>query len=82
MTELVIGIGKGKPSSGKSKDSPMGGDASDDPPESGELDGFDAALDDAFDALERKDRGAFKEALGAAVSAKCAEMYGEHDEKE
>lgn len=77
-TELVIGFGKGKPT-GKSKDSPMGGSDADDkaPESSGEVDTFDAALDDAYSALEQKDQAKFKEALGAAISAKCEEMYGE-----
>lgn len=74
--ELVIGIGKGKPPMSKSKDSPMGGDddaAPDSKPEA--TDDFSAALEDAFDAVEQKDKDAFKDALSAAITAKCAEMY-------
>jgi hypothetical protein len=42
---------------------------------SGELDEFDAALEDAFDAVKSGSKDAFKDAMSAAISAKCAEMY-------
>ncbi len=54
-------------------------------PKSGKLMGeeetsdFDAAIEDAFDAFEKRDRAAFRDAMAAAVSAKCAEMYSEPD---
>lgn len=73
MAELIIGIGKGKPSKGASKDEPMGGE----PAEEAELDSVDAALDDAWAAVKADDPEAFKSALSAAISAKCAEMYEE-----
>lgn len=52
--------------------SPMG-----EPPD--ELDTFDAALDDAFEAVASGDKAGFKDALSAAISAKCAEMYAGDD---
>lgn len=36
---------------------------------------FDSALSDAFDAIKAGDRDQFTASMGAAVSAKCAEMY-------
>lgn len=71
MAELVIGIGKAKPSKGTSKDEPMGGE----PASDAELDSVDAALDDAWAAVKADDPDAFKSAMSAAISAKCAEMY-------
>lgn len=76
MAELIIGLEKGKPSKGKSKDDPMGGEpAPDSTDDLGDMDSFDAALDDAWDAVVAKDKEGFKSALGAAISAKCAELY-------
>jgi hypothetical protein len=51
-----------------------GGKSPSEPPEAGS--DFDAALDDAFEASKRGDKQAFVDAMGAAISAKCAEMYG------
>lgn len=60
----------GKPSDEESPSSSKG-------KSSDELNEFDAALEDAFDAVKSGDKQAFKDAMDAAVSAKCAEMYGE-----
>jgi hypothetical protein len=75
MAELVIGFGKEKASKGKDLASePMGDDPVDDKED---LDEADAALEDAFEALKADDKVAFKDAMSAAIAAKCADMAGE-----
>lgn len=73
-TGLILELGEKSPKGKDDKSSPMGGD---DAP----LDEFDTALDDAFEAVKANDKEGFKAALGAAVSAKCAEMYAGEDEE-
>ena len=75
---ILLEFGKGKPpKDGDDKSAPMGGD--DKPDEGNE---FDAALDDAFEAVTKGDKAGFRDALGAAISAKCAEMYSDEDSGE
>jgi hypothetical protein len=71
---LVIGIGKGKP---KQSSDMMGGDEpeADDNPEE-ETSEVQSAANDMFDALKAGDRETFTQAFEAAVSSKCAELYG------
>lgn len=42
----------------------------------------DAALGDAFDAFQAGDKQGFIDAMSAAVSAKCAEMYADDESAE
>jgi hypothetical protein len=81
MAELIIGFGKGKPLGKDAKSKPMGDAPSEEKDEGAEeeVNEFDAALDDAFDAVKGDDREAFKDALGAAIAAKCAEMTDDGD---
>lgn len=69
---MPLDLAKDKPM-GKGKPEPVG--------PSEDLGAFDAALDDAFDAVKNGDKAAFRAAMGAAVSAKCAEMYDDTDEE-
>ena len=41
---------------------------------------LDAALGDAFDAYQGGNRQGFIDAMSAAISAKCAEMYAGDDD--
>lgn len=69
---LLIEVEKGSPKGKDAKSSPMGDDE--------DLSEFDSALDDAFEAVKSGDKQAFRDAMGAAVSAKCAEMYADEEE--
>lgn len=79
-TDVIIAVPKEPKNS--SKDDLMGED--DESPtaseSSSDLDAVDSALDDAYEAIEKKDRNAFRDALAAAISAKCEDMYGSEDD--
>lgn len=77
---LVIGVGKPK---GADRSAPMGDDDAEGETKEGagaESSEFDSALNDAFDAVKAGDRDGFLASMGAAISTKCAEMYGSSDE--
>ncbi len=76
--DLVVDIGS-KPMGGKS---PMGKDpmaeADDESkPDLGDGDSFDGSVDEFMTAFKSGDMDTAKDALKAAIAAKCADMYSE-----
>lgn len=70
---LIIGIGKAM-----GKKSPMGSSKDDDDSEEKmEADSFEESLDAAVQAMIEGDKDTAKDALSAAIAAKCADLMEE-----